>query len=211
MFFLYLAGVAYLAARFFGSVEKEDNNLPVHNTWLDFTTTWVEQGVLTWWVFTWSLMPKSPRGYVDYTLKNWKAWEDFVVIVPDQQPIIRSSEKEENNEVMFTYLWENVSKVKVPDWVTGWYIMFTTKHEISDNRDLFLWIDWLSKGAIYKNRSLDVYNMNEYLYDLTSVPLAEFPYAPNLLKEFVRDWYLYISSFVWERWNSVEKITIVFK
>lgn len=167
-------------------------------------------------------IPTEPRAYIDYVIKNgiwYWTWRDYIIFTPHMpQPSIQSKFWWVNNDEILKYIadYSKEHTFDLPDWVNGWYIMFTTKKElwawIYDN--LFLAIGEMNKWVIKKNESLSPYNPNEYLYDLTSIPqvsdISKRSYITNILN-FVVKWKLSVTWVVWEQWNEVEKITIVFK
>ena len=176
--------------------------------------TWAVNVVLTWDLWSWDTntwtviveVPSDPRGYIDYVIKQWLSYISIDPVIP---PIIRSSNKADNNAVMRNYVSTNSVQFNMGKRKTG-YVMFTTKREIPDNKDFFLAINGKIVWHIRKTDSLDVRNENEYIYSIQSIPLVEGA-KKDLYDSVKSDWSLIMTAFVGEKGNYVQNITIVFK
>lgn len=175
--------------------------------------TWWQHVVIDSWevVPTEDIIPEDPRSYIDYILKNWKAGEDYITIDPTIPPIIRSADKQDNNSVMYSYVRKYSNLFTMPTGKTEWYVMFTTKKEIASNRDFFLAIDGNVRWHIMRNRSLPVFNDNEYLYDIKRINVTQDEWWVVSLLGYIKNGKLMMTAFVWEYGNYVSNITIVFK
>ena len=110
-------------------------------------------------LISWDIIKsEAPRDFLDYIINFGDAWKDYLMVVPPKPPVIHSSDKEENNKIMYSYFDKNVIIFDIPDNWTTPYILIKTKKEVSDNRDLFLWLDWKSMWAIRKDKSLPVHD-----------------------------------------------------
>lgn len=163
-------------------------------------------------------IPSEPRKYIDYMMTNGVTWEDFVIITPVDWLNITSPSSDVNNERMYDYLYSNQKEhqVSIPNWVKEWYIMITTKEEIWywANDKLFLWVDEKITGIVDRSKSYTPYAPNEYIFDMTSVPQLtnwwQRSYITNILN-YANNGKVSVVWIVSPSWNSVEKITIVFK
>lgn len=182
------------------------------DTWNNNTTTWVVIDILTWWTDTGSIeIPNWAREYLDYILQYWVAGEDYIAVEPPRPPVIRSDDKQVNNDIMFSYLNKNRITFTIPTTDKKGYVMFVTYKEVPISRDMFLSINWWSKWAIRKNKSLPVAEVNEYLYRMNDVTIAWTDWWWVNLYDYVVDNKLQLNAFVWEQWNYIKKIIIFFK
>ena len=197
-----------------GSITRNNNTNPI--TWTVINNTWFNIEILSWNIneSTWAVevvkIPDDERWYLDYILKNWVAWTDYISVEPPKPTVIHWS-KEDNNKIMYQYFYKNKITFDIPKTEKTPYIMIVTKKEIASNRDFFLWIDWKSLWAIRKDKSLPVYDYNEYLYPLYSITKAWYNWQIFDVKSHVNNWKLRLNIFVWESWNYVEKIILFFK
>lgn len=196
-----------------------------NNTWTLLISTWNKSDYIFSWVenivveqlsgnnqtgdiiLTWNIIPKEPRAYIEYKLNNWTPWKDFFVINPEPQPIIHWDTKDENNKILFPYVYKYRYRISMPK-NTWWYIMITLNKVLKKDRDIFIALNWYSKWALNKNLSEVVHDEKEFLYDIEKIPA--WWYNINLFN-YIVNWYLEIWWFVSEVWNWIEKITIVFK
>lgn len=150
---------------------------------------------------------------MDYIIDNGIAGQDYIIVNPPKPPIIRSSDKQENNAVMFSYLNKTKVIFTIPQTTKRWYVMFITNKEVPETRDFFLSIDWWSKGPMRKRWSLPVANENEYLYPMNAVAMisSNWRYSYNLYENISDNNKLRLNAFVWEQWNYVKQIIIFFK
>ncbi|MCX6823550.1 MAG: hypothetical protein NT085_00275 [candidate division SR1 bacterium] len=164
-----------------------------------------------------SNIPTEPRAYIDFMLQNGSGGEDYVIVEPAKpRPEISASTASENNKRIMNYIIKNVKNntIKLPTGVVDGYIMFSTTKEIGKENDLFLVISDANKGMVDKDKSLDPYSTNEYVYDINAIPqissVSKRAFITNLLNNVVGN-KISITGIVGEKGNRVEKITIVFK
>lgn len=138
----------FLIFSYYQSKNSDKVNIDISTTW-DITTgtstTWfdVTTGVVveinTWEINSWTLLPPEwIREYLDYVLQNWIAGIDYISVEPPRPPIIRSDDKQVNNQVMFSYLDRTKITFTIPNNQKKWYVLFITNKEVSDSRDIFL-------------------------------------------------------------------------
>lgn len=166
-------------------------------------TTWVS-------LFTWDTnpIPSDPIGFVYYQKENWVEWQDYFEIYFQNQETMNWKSVEENNKIMRNYIYNNKYAVNV--WkMKEWYIIFTTKKPIADNRDLFLGLDWSSKWAIDRKYIKKSNYDNEYLFDINE--LRAWWYKINFQNYINSNWKIIIWWYVWEKDNTIKKITIIKK
>lgn len=211
----------FLIFSYYQSKNSDKVNIDISTTW-DITTgtstTWfdVTTGVVveinTWEINSWTLLPPEwIREYLDYVLQNWIAGIDYISVEPPRPPIIRSDDKQVNNQVMFSYLDRTKITFTIPNNQKKWYVLFITNKEVSDSRDIFLAINSISKWAIRKNKSLAVSDINEYLYALNHITMAGTDWKWINAYNYVINNQLQLNAFVWEQWNYIKKIIIFFK
>lgn len=199
--FLILSWVQY-------ALDRKETTINNYISWWINISTWINIPV---WVTI--SIPSDERWYLDYIMKYGKAWTDYIVMNPPR-PLIIQWVKEENNKVMFKYLYNSKDKFDIPKTDKIWYVLFITNKEVPENRDFLLWIDWASVWWIRKKSSLPVYSYNEYLYPMKSVAMLNAKwkeYPLNLYDSIKKDNKLWLNAFVLEPWNYVEKIIIFFK
>lgn len=175
-------------------------------------TSWVTITINTWATMTWETnIPQEPRDFLWYIYNNWIEWIDYMAVEPPKQPVIRSTDKEENNKVIKNYFNKNRILFNIPKTDKIPYILIITNKEIPNNRDFFLWLDWTNMWPIKKEKSLIVNNTNEYLYPLYWIIKAWLSPKTFDVKWHIENNKLDLNVFVWEAWNYVEKIIIFFK
>lgn len=185
------------------------NYKPQNETWETSSITWVEIINIedtTGTTDTGYIIPYIPdniRDYIDYITIYGTWWDDFIEFFPKKPQIIRSSDKEENNAIMYDYVKRYSYKFNIKSNKI-WYILFITSKEIPDNKDFFLALNWKVRWHIKKSSSLPVNNYNEYLYRLNAIPLVEW-WTVAITKDTP------MSAFIWEWWNYIKKIIVVFK
>ena len=177
------------------------------NTWY---TIWFWSWIIISWDEQISEIPSDERWYIEYLQNNWKAWIDYISVEPPRQPVIHW-QKDENNQVKNSYFLKNRITFDIPKIDKTAYIMIVTKNEVANNRDFYLWLDWQSMWPIRKDKSLPVYDFNEYLYPLYWIVKAWFNWETFDVKSHIKNWKLDLNVFVWETWNYVERIIIFFK
>ena len=155
-------------------------------------------------------IPEDPIWFVYYQKENWIKWKDIFEIYLEPQYPMNWKTVDENNKIIRTYINDYKYSVKVWDLNNWWYIMFTTERPIASDRDLFLWLNGSSKWAININRPYLIkwYYDNEYLFDLDN--LWAWWYKINIKNYIISD-KIIIWWYVWEKNNSLKKITIVKK
>lgn len=160
--------------------------------------------------FTWDMIvaPSNPRDYIDYIIQNWEQWKDYFIVYPNKQPDITSSDKAVNNSTLRQYAYKYRYSVDIWNINSGVYIMFTTIKPISDNRSLFLTINWSSKWALNMNLKKDAYYDNEYLFDINEISAWWYRLDFN---DYISDWKIILWWYVGESKNWITKITIVKK
>lgn len=174
-------------------------------------STWANVEILTWELLTWEEVPEKPREYLNYILKNWVAGIDYIMIAPPKPPIIHSSDKEENNKVMKSYLARTKIDFTIPKTDKKGYVMFVSEKEIPETRDLFLSINWWVIWAIRKDKSLPISELNEYLYAMDSIVIAWTNWKTKNLYDYVVNEKLWLNGFVWEKGNYIKEIILFWK
>lgn len=183
------------------------------------STTWTMIDIFTWGVTTWdqSITIESaadPREHLNYLLKNGKAWEDYIVATPENQPPMNSPSWAINTKNMHNYISENRISFDIPDNQKNAYIMFVTTKPLSKVANLFVGIDGETVGRIDKKQKLETEAKNEYLYELCNLRLIWNNWyrfsAPGLCEEWPKG-KIFINAVVGEANNKVEKIIIFFK
>jgi len=192
---IYLFGVAWNAYK----TEKIIDNIK--------DTPWVVV-VTTWAIATWDLIkiPEDIREYMDYIMENGEAWVDFFVATPTNQPNMNSSDWNKNTENMHKYLYSNRISFDVNQSDKQWYIMFMTSKKISNNRNLFMWINWKTVWRINLDKKIEWTEDNEYMFKYDKLPIIWNNYSWD--EDLNWKW---INAVVWEAYNKVEKIIIFFK
>ena len=203
LFISYIVFVIYVVIFSILSILGKNMNLsPIDEN--QHSSSWVQLIETTGWAIP---IPDNPRDYIDYIMQYGQQGKDYFVIYPDKQPNITSSNKAENNNILWQYAYNY--RYSVDLWDIKWgYIMFTTKRPVKDNRSLFLAIDGSSKGALSMSTKEDGYYDNEYLYSIRSI--KAWWYTLNLL-DYIINSKLIIWWYIGESWNGIEKITIVKK
>ena len=176
---------------------------------------WFSIELLSWNIEeSWNIqvinIPDDERWYLEYIIKNWTVWYDYISVEPPKPTVIHWT-RDDNNKVMYQYFSKNKITFNIPTTDKTPYILIVTKMEIPSNRDFFLWLDWQSMWAIKKEKSLPIYDYNEYLYPLYNIVKAWYNWATFDVKSHIKNWKLWLNVFVWESWNYVEKIIIFFK
>lgn len=154
--------------------------------------------------------PEEPRAMLDYWMKYWTWWTDYIVASPENQPNMDSKYWAVNTDKMHKYLYQNRIKFEIKDTEREWYIMFITTYPINKNSKLFLWLDWSTVWWLDTSRILYTENKNEFLYSLNEINLiwnSNYHFSKNLSWKST----ISINAVVWEAWNKVEKIIIFFK
>jgi hypothetical protein len=178
----------------------------IQNTWEIIIPT------ETWFNNSWIVIepPSEPRLYLDYIIKYWVWWEDYIAISPTNQPNMNSKAGSENTERMHNYLYSNKIKFSLPDTNKEWYIMFVTSKSVSNISNIFIWLDGLTIWRLDKKQSLIVENKNEFLYKLNEISLIgnnNYRFSKNL--SWKRN--ININAVVGESNNKIEKIIIFFQ
>lgn len=161
---------------------------------------------------TWNndIFPEEPRAILDYWIKYWTWWIDYIVASPESQPNMDSKYWSENTEKMHKYLYQNRIKFEINDTMREWFIMFITTYPMNKNSKLFLWLEWTTIWWIDTSTKLYTENKNEFLYRLSEINLIwnnNYHFTKNL--SWKSD--ISINAVVWEAGNKVEKIIIFFK
>jgi len=195
------------------SRELISDNIIKNGMWSNWNSSWWTTIIIsTWWTIATgdNILPTWPREYVQYILDKWKPWIDYIVVNPTIPPIIHSKNKQDNNSIMYAYVNKYSNQFTVAEHKV-WYVLFTTKYWISDNRDLFIAINWVIRWHIIQNKSLPVRNQNEYLYKIDTIPVTQWEWASINLNNYINNWKLIMTAFVWEQGNYLQSITLVFK
>ena len=176
--------------------------------------TWIDTPLWTWSA-TWNIVVKpirdislSPIENVKNTLNSGSLWKDYIVIVPEKQPNIVSKVSTENTSIMHNYLAYAKYEFAIPAW-KNWYLMIVTSKPIASNRDLYLWIRWITVGLLDKDKWIHTEDSREYLFSMNSLPVADYKYWISLFDKSV-NWKIDIGAFVAEKDNSIEKIIMIF-
>lgn len=190
-------------------------NITINNSWVSIinNTTWATTiPIQTWSIDTWIIIepPSDPKSYLDYIIKYWTWWLDYIAISPTNQPNMSSHAWSENTKRMHTYIHENRIKFDIPITDKQWYIMFITSNPISNISNIFLWIDGITIWWLNKKESLSSDSKKEFLYKLNEISLIgnnNYHFSKNL------SWKpnIYINAVIWESNNKIEKIIIFFK
>lgn len=138
--------------------------------------------IITWNTDTWEETPTAPndlREYLDYIMEYWEAWIDYFVATPTDQPSMNSSDSSINTENMHKYIHKNRISFDIQETRKTWYIMFITTKKISNNRFLFLWINWKTIWRIDLTKNLILKDNNEYLFFYGWVPIIWDNYSWN--------------------------------
>jgi len=144
---------------------------------------------------------------VDYELQYWINWKDYFEIYVQWQTELEWQTLNDRNLVMRKYLDKYKYSVNIWD-IKSFYIMFTTRKPISKDKKLFLWLEWVSKWAINMENKYDTDYDNQYLFD--SDHFSAWGY-PIIFKNHIPDWKIILWWYVWEKDNTITKITIVKK
>lgn len=193
-----------------------------NNTWA--VTGWVIPIIVEWtgslswenqtWevVKTWNIIPDDPRGFVNYMLNNWQLNKDYFSADIYPQPITHWDTRQENNNLLFPYIWKYRYQFPVPNNKDKWYLLITLKRALAKNREVFLAIDWSSIWPLIIKKSEDVRDETEYLYPMENIPARwnKWEYTTNLFKR-INNWILTLWWFVSESGNGIKNITIVLK
>lgn len=183
----------------------EENN-DLNSSWVVLITTWVKIENNTWCIET--SKPWVPQDFIDYMLSCWQEGTDFFIVYPEKQPNIKGNTREENNETLRSYAYNY--KYSVPIWnlSQGWYILIVTDKPVSENRSLFIALDWSSKWALSKRYEIESYYENEYLYDMNKLYAWWYKIDFN---RYIKDGKIIIGAYIWEPENYIKKIIIVKK
>lgn len=186
-------------------------NILTWNTWINISILTGDL-LLTWENETWSIeIPENPRDYLSYLLDHWVEWTDYIIANLPKQPIIYSSDKKDNNRLKDAYIARTKSVFTLPETTKKGYVLFVVNGGVSVNRDLFIGIDWATKWAIRKDKSLPVAEYWEYLYRMDNIILAGQNGKSINLYNFAKNNQLWLNAFVWESGKYIEKIIIFFK
>lgn len=188
------------------------SNKPIESN----NTTWVVAEIITWDNKTWVIeTPNNIRDYIDRAISDWKAWIDYIVVNPLNQPNLSSSLWKDNNDIMHSYLYKNRNIFSIPDTDRVWYIMFVTTKRVKSDRNIFVWLEWQTIWRLDRNVSLEKWSVksNEYLYKLSKIDFIwnnSYRFTKDIYKEMKNN-KISINAVVWESDNKVEKIIIFFK
>lgn len=195
--------VLYLIIGFDGSVWP---TIPVW-TW---GVTWGVVVVNTWEVIERPIRDISltPIQNVENILHSGHLWKDYVVLIPEKQPNITSKDGAKNTEIMHNYLSYAKYDFIIPAG-KNWYLMIITSKPVANNRDLFLWIRWLTVWLLDKDKSLPTDDNRKYLFSMNSLPVSDYKYWISLFDKSI-SWKIQLNAFVAEKDNSIEKIIMIF-
>lgn len=126
------------------------------------------------------------------------------VYIPIEQPQINAKTSSENNEKMWSYLWNNRIEIDLKD---KQYISFITEKEIKGNTNIFIGIDWKTVGRLDKTSRIKTEDLKEFMYPIDSINLI---WNDNYRFKVETDWKetLSINAVVWEDNNKIEEIRV---
>lgn len=176
----------FLIFSYYQSKNSDKVNIDISTTW-DITTgtstTWfdVTTGVVveinTWEINSWTLLPPEwIREYLDYVLQNWIAGIDYISVEPPRPPIIRSDDKQVNNQVMFSYLDRTKIAFTIPNNQKKWYVLFITNKEV-------VRLSYINPNLPITNPLYKMNSITELLSCFTIVELRNMYYDPFITKQ----------------------------
>ena len=138
-------------------------------------------------------------------MQYWKDWIDYFIATPTEQPKMNWKTSEENNNTMWSYLYNNRINFATNN-EREWYILFILKNKPKSWNNIFLWVNGKTIWYLDKSKSLPVENDNELLYKYNEVPIIGNNYTRN------EDLYWKaINTVIAEQNNRVEKIIVYFE
>lgn len=184
----------------------------------------------TWTLFSWDVNSiKIDTETWVINMNDFQKYENMISkmqyrrFLPPNQPGTSATTYEDRSTILNNYLKENNFYFRINSKISSWYLFIKTKYPLKNNDMFFYWHNsnagnWLKVSwKIRKGLNLIEWSDQEFLFDLSSIPIKTYYWSKNLNYNWLNQlnnneqlqfiWW-YVVSF---DWNKIEEITIAWE